>query len=94
VLPETDRVKGEEDDTRTSPQKKNGSHLDDRESTDSGVKRRLELGFPNPNLEDDPTLGRVPMITDGAFNQEMLLVETENERTKCSKKAGANFPSL
>jgi hypothetical protein len=68
--------------------------MDERDSADSGVKRRLDMEnidqFENGSLD-----GKIAMITDGfeefVVNEDM---GTVNEHPKHSKKAGANSPSL
>jgi hypothetical protein len=86
----TSQAEDELEDTGTSPVKKPIMEMDDRESIDSGVKRRLALENTT-EFQEDLNDGNVPMITDGAVlfgeNEEM---DTEKERPKRSKKAGAN----
>jgi hypothetical protein len=65
--------------------------MDERDSTDSGAKRRLALEFPLNSNDVNPETGLVPMLTDE--NQARTEV-AETERNKRSKKDGANSPSL
>jgi hypothetical protein len=86
----TSQAEDELEDTGTSPVKKPIMEMDDRESINSGVKRRLALENTT-EFQEDLNDGNVPMITDGAVlfgeNEEM---DTEKERPKRSKKARAN----
>jgi hypothetical protein len=70
--------------------------MTDRDSTESGVKRRLEL---DNQEEEDTTLGKenalaVVVHDDTHPPTAMMEVETEKDRLKRSKKAGAISPSL
>jgi hypothetical protein len=68
--------------------------MDDQDSSDSRVKRRLDLNNEE-QVENGSIDGKIAMITDGSedlvANENM---STANERPKRSKKAGANSPSL
>jgi hypothetical protein len=94
ALPPFNGVEGELDDTGTSPSKNPDTLMDDRDSSDSGVKRRLDLDNEE-QVENGSIDGKIAMITDGSedlvANENM---STANERPKRSKKAGANSPSL
>jgi hypothetical protein len=98
AIPFADGVATEEDelaDTGSSPIKKGDADMENSESSDPGTKRRLE--FDNSLLEDE-TLPQnlenlaVAMITDGT--EIPLANEGDDIRTKRSRKAGANSPSL
>jgi hypothetical protein len=65
--------------------------MDERDTTDSGAKRRLALELPLNSNDVNPETGMVPMLTDE--NQARTEV-AETERNKRSKKDGANSPSL
>jgi hypothetical protein len=78
-------------DTGTSPVKRADTDMDERDSTDSGAKRRLALELPLNSNDVNPETGMVPMLTDE--NQARTEV-AETERNKRSKKDGANSPSL
>jgi hypothetical protein len=82
-------------DTSSSLPKK-GDHIsEDRESFESAAKRRLSLGFTNPIFEDEVENRKTPMITDGEpTTLDDLNGDTTVDRTKRSKKDGANSPSL
>jgi hypothetical protein len=85
-------------DTGTSPPKKHEGELDDRELSDPGTKRRLNLDLM-PAEEDAPPRSAnnndivIPMITDGVAG-ELPIENNVTTRTKRSKKDGANSPSL
>jgi hypothetical protein len=98
AIPFADGVAMEEDelaDTGSSPIKKGDADMENSESSDPGTKRRLE--FDN-SLPEDETLPQnlenlaVAMITDGT--EIPLANEGDDIRTKRSRKAGANSPSL
>jgi hypothetical protein len=82
------------DDTATSPNKKTGINVDDRTSTDSGTKRRLALEYNNPTAEDNDGNSTLPMITDEPSSPQAQVEDSDIERNKRSKKAGADSPSL
>jgi hypothetical protein len=71
---------------------------DDRDSTESGVKRRLNLEGGTLSEEDCSVTGdgtALPMITDG--QQPLDAVNTDGnmmDRSKRTKKDGASSPSL
>jgi hypothetical protein len=68
--------------------------MDDRDSTESGVKRRLDMDIED-QIENGSLEDKIAMITDGS--EELVVNEnmgTVNERHKRSKKARANSPSL
>jgi hypothetical protein len=83
-------------DTGSSPVKPGDTNMTDRDSTESGVKRRLQLDNQeeeNAMLEKENALAMV--VNDGTHpSTAMMEVETEKDRLKCSKKTGANSPSL
>jgi hypothetical protein len=70
--------------------------MSDRESSESGAKRRLDLnsaGDDESLVEKENMLAVV--VTDGTTPPTTRMdVDKENERLKHSKKAGANSPSL
>jgi hypothetical protein len=85
-------------DTASSPSKMMDIEKDERESTDSGVKRRLQLENGKISKNESSDIGdgsALPMITDGqktleedTFDDDMV------DRSKRTKKAGASSPSL
>jgi hypothetical protein len=67
---------------------------DNREASDAGAKRRLSLGFSNPIFEETED-GSIPMITDGNLPLGIVsTVDDGTDRSKRTKKAGADSPSL
>jgi hypothetical protein len=70
--------------------------LEDSENSDPGAKRRLnlvtDLVGENVDLPQDHRNKAIPMIMDGS--EDSLANEANTTRTKHSKKAGANSPSL
>jgi hypothetical protein len=88
------RVDDELTDTATSPSKDAGTELDNREASDAGAKTRLSLGFSNPIFEETGD-GSIPMITDGNLPLGIVsTVDDGTDRSKRTKKAGADSPSL
>jgi hypothetical protein len=83
-------------DTGSSPVKPGDTNMTDRDSMESGVKRRLLLDNPveeNTMLEKENALALV--VNDGNLpSTYMMEVETDKDQLKRSKKAGANSPSL
>jgi hypothetical protein len=83
-------------DTDSSPIKPRDVDMSDRESSESGAKRRLDLnnaGDEESLVEKENVLAVV--VTDGTISPMTRMdVDKENERLKHSKKAGANSPSL
>jgi hypothetical protein len=85
-------------DTASSPSKMMDIEKDERDSTDSGVKRRLQLENGKISENESSDIGdgsALPMITDGqktleedTFDDDMV------DRSKRTKKAGASSPSL
>jgi hypothetical protein len=70
------------------------SQPDNHEASDAGAKRHLSLGFSNPVFEETEN-GSIPMITDG--NLPLGIVSTVDDgidRSKHTKKAGADSLSL
>jgi hypothetical protein len=85
-------------DAGTSPVKKSDVDMDDREPVDKAAKRRLDLVTDNPEDEErelskNSDDGALPMITNGSIG-EAPVNEDASGRTKRSKKAGADSPSL
>jgi hypothetical protein len=64
-----------------------------RDSLDNGAKRRLSLGFSNPIFEDVDN-GTLPMVTDADSPPSDGNLVTDMDRSKRTKKAGANSHSL
>jgi hypothetical protein len=81
------------DDTAASPPKKPDAEKFDRDSLDNGAKRRLSLGFSNPIFEDVDN-GTLPMVTDADTLPTDGNLVADMDRSKRTKKAGANSPSL
>jgi hypothetical protein len=76
--------------------KKRDDEMTDRESLDYGAKHRLLCQYPEEEgfQEDDNNLP-TKMSLDGANpNLAFTMQDGANGRTKRSKKAGANSPSL
>jgi hypothetical protein len=99
ALPFFDGTATEEDelaDTGTSPVKKKDMAMEDSENSDPGAKRRLnlvtDLVGENVDLPQDHRNKAIPMIMVGS--EDSLANEANTTRTKHSKKAGANSPSL
>jgi hypothetical protein len=90
---ENNIAEGELDDTGSSPVKRTDTHMQDRDSSDAGAKRRLALEEALPS-ETENQIGRVPMITDGTEILADANVGIEKDRNKRSKKDGADSPSL
>jgi hypothetical protein len=91
---DNEKSEHELEDTVSSPIKKNDVRMEDRESTDSGAKRRLLL-ITGAQPEDDFGAGTIPMITDTSTIPDATKErETDTDRVKRSKKAGADSPSL
>jgi hypothetical protein len=87
-------TEGELDDPGTSPTKKTDFDMNDRHSSDSGAKRRLSLGYSNPVFEEQVE-GTLPMITEFEIPQANgETFDTEMDRSKRTKKDGADSPSL
>jgi hypothetical protein len=96
VLP-GQKIQTEEElhDTGSSPIKKTQMDLDDHDSsTDSGAKRRLQIEFDTEPGGEEMNDKALAMVTDND-----LLINTsntqemENDRSKRTKKAGADSPS-
>jgi hypothetical protein len=92
---EKDRVEGELDDTGTSPSKKQDEDMDDRENSDPGAKRRLNLNVLVEDVLTDDQERPAAMAVDGALALPIIPVDDgTNDRTKRSKKDGAISSSL
>jgi hypothetical protein len=88
------RVDDELTDTATSPSKDTGMEPDNREAPDAGAKRRLSMGISNPIFEETED-GSILMITDGNLPLGTVsTVDDGTDRSKRTKKAGADSPSL
>jgi hypothetical protein len=62
--------------------------------SDAGAKRRLSMGISNPIFEEIKD-GSIPMITDGNLPLgTMSIVDDGTDRSKRTKKARADSPSL
>jgi hypothetical protein len=86
-------------DTASSPSKMMDIEKDDRDSTESGVKRRLNLEDGKLSEEECSDTGNgtvLPMITDGQHSLDVGNTDGKNmmDRSKCTKKDGASSPSL
>jgi hypothetical protein len=71
--------------------------IDEQETYDNSVKRRLQLGEPTPDDEDadlrNSIIDNVPMNMAGPA-VEVPVLKDDNARIKRSKKDGAGSPSL
>jgi hypothetical protein len=86
-------------DTASSPSKMMDIEKDDRDSTESGVKRRLNLEDGKLSEEECSDTGNgtvLPMFTDGQHSLDVGNTDGKNmmDRNKRTKKDGASSPSL
>jgi hypothetical protein len=81
------------DDTAASPPKKFDAEKSARDSLDNGAKRRLSMGFSNPTFENVDN-GILPMLTNADTPPADGNLMADMDRTKHTKKARANSPSL
>jgi hypothetical protein len=85
-------------DTASSPSKMMDIEKDDRDSPESGVKRRLQLENGKFSKEESSDIGdgsALPMITDEQKTLEKDTIDDDMvDRSKHTKKAGASSPSL
>jgi hypothetical protein len=88
------RTEDDLDDITASSYKKSGTNVDDRTSIDFGTKRRLALEYNNPTAEDNDGNSTLPMITDEPSSPQPQVEDSDIERSKRSKKARADSPSL
>jgi hypothetical protein len=86
----------EEHDTGSSPIKKTQMELDDHDpSNDSGAKRRLQIEYDMESQKEETNDIPLAMATDNdPPNITTNSLERENDRSKRTKKAGADSPSL
>jgi hypothetical protein len=86
----------EEHDTGSSPIKKTQMELDDHDSSnDSGAKIRLRIEYDTESQKEETNDNPLAMATDNdPPNITTNSLEKENDRSKCTKKAGADSPSL
>jgi hypothetical protein len=84
------------DDTASSPVKKTDEVMEDNESSELNIKRRLDMNqveeVDNVGLyEEDPNTAMVGVIENSA---SIVTEKNKTSRTKRSKKDGADSPSL
>jgi hypothetical protein len=86
-------------DTATSPGKGHEMEVDKRDLTNPAAKRTLHMNEQETlqdegNLTDGKSDGGMPLITDGMNTNPNVKDGKENNRSKRTKKDGADSPSL
>jgi hypothetical protein len=89
---EEELVDPELQDTGSSPVKNPDVNMDDYDSTEPSVKRRLALEYVDRETNSDGNLD--DMITNDESPRKSAENDDKTERIKRSKKAGASSPSL
>jgi hypothetical protein len=79
-------------DTGSSPVKNPDVNMEDSDSTEPSVKRRLALEYVDRDNNSDGNLD--DMLTNGEAPKKSAEDDDMTERIKRSKKAGASSPSL